>query len=104
MYLCEYVCVCIYVSMCVFMCMCVCVFVYLCMCIRAYLSVCMCVRLCVYVGMFVYVYVYISTINWENFMHENIHMLNVCVNKFSCRLHNIINTIFFKLKLLSMYY
>ena len=79
------------------MCSCVCVFVYLCMCIRAYLSVCMCVRLCVYVGMFVYVYV--STINWENFMHENIHMLNVCVNKFSCRLHNIINAIFFQVEI-----
>ena len=32
-------------------------------------------------------------------MHETIHMFNVCVNKFSCRLHNIINTSFIQVEI-----
>ena len=96
MYLCEYLCVCIYVSMCVFMCMCVCLAIcismYVYTCISLCVYVCAFVCLCGYVCICICVYKY--TINRDNLMHENIHMFNVCVNKFSCRLHNIVNTSF----------
>ena len=44
------------------------------------------------------------TINWKIFVHKNIHVLNVCVNKLSWVSHeNILRQKFVKLKLLLMY-
>ena len=37
---------------------------------------------------------YVITVNREIFMYENIHVLNVCVNKFSWGTHEILIRIF----------
>ena len=45
-----------------------------------------------------------TTVNWEIFMYENIHVLNIRVNKFSRVPHkNILTRKFVKLKLLCTY-
>ena len=44
------------------------------------------------------------TVNWEIFLYENIHVLNIHVNKFSgVTYENILTRRFVKLKLLCMY-
>ena len=47
---------------------------------------------------------YYYTVNWEIFVYENTHVLNIRVNKFSKVLHeNILARKFIKLKLLCTY-